>query len=84
MVDARVHLSKYANRVLTVVKAKYDLNDKSQALNKFVEDYGENELEPEVREDYIKKILKIEKDHFRKYGYRRTSLKDLRKEIEGE
>ena len=83
MVDARVHLSKYANRVLTVVKAKYDLNDKSQALNKFVEDYGENELEPEVREDYIKKILKIEKDHFRKYGYRRTSLKDLRKEIEG-
>ncbi|MBS3057479.1 MAG: DUF2683 family protein, partial [Candidatus Diapherotrites archaeon] len=39
MVDARVHLSKYANRVLTVVKAKYDLNDKSQALNKFIEDY---------------------------------------------
>ena len=84
MVDARVHLSKYANRVLTVVKAKYDLNDKSQALNKFVEDYGENELEPEVREDYIKKILKIEKDHFKKYGYRHTSIKDLRKEIEGE
>ncbi len=83
MVDARVHLSKYANRVLTVVKAKYDLNDKSQALNKFIENYGENELEPEVREDYIKKILKIENDHFKKYGYRHTSLKDLRKEIEG-
>ena len=84
MVDARVHLSKYANRVLTVVKAKYDLNDKSQALNKFIEDYGENEVEPEVKEEYVKKILKIENNHFKKYGYRHTSLKDLRKEIEGE
>jgi len=77
MVDARVHLSKYANRVLTVVKAKYDLNDKSQALNKFIEDYGENEVEPEVKEEYVKKILKIEKDHFKKYGYRKMNDKEL-------
>ncbi len=37
----------------------------------------------EVKESYIRKILKIEKEHFRKYGYRHTSLKKLRKEIEG-
>ena len=37
MVDARVELNKYSNRVLSVVKAKYDLKDKSQAINKFVE-----------------------------------------------
>lgn len=84
MIDARVSLSKYANRVLTVVKAKYDLRDKSQALNKFVEMYGGNELEPEVKESYIKKILKIEEEHFKKYGYRHKSVKDLRREIEGE
>jgi len=77
MVDARVHLSKYANRVLTVVKAKYDLNDKSQALNKFIEDYGENEVEPEVKEEYVKKILRIEKEHFKKYGYRKMNDKEL-------
>ena len=77
MVDARVHLSKYANRVLTVVKAKYDLNDKSQALNKFIEDYGENEVEPEVKEKYVKKILRIEKEHFKKYGYRKMNDKEL-------
>ena len=58
MVDARVSLSKYSNRVLAVVKAKYDLGDKSQALNKFIEDYGPNELEPEVKESYVKKHIK--------------------------
>lgn len=84
MVDARVSLSKYSNRVLAVVKAKYDLNDKSHALNKFIEDYGPNELEPEVKESYVKKLLEIEEGHFKKYGYRHTSVKDLRKEIEGE
>ncbi|MFH1256996.1 MAG: DUF2683 family protein [Candidatus Diapherotrites archaeon] len=84
MVDARVSLNKYSNRVLTVVKAKYDLKDKSEALNKFIGDYGENEVEPEVKESYIRKILKIEQEHFKKYGYRHTSIKDLRKEIEGD
>ena len=84
MVDARVSLSKYSNRVLSVVKAKYDLSDKSQALNRFIEAYGENELEPEVKESYVKKLLEIEEDHFKKHGYKHTSLKDLRKEIEGE
>jgi len=77
MVDARVHLNEYSNRVLGVVKAKYDLRDKSDALNKFVELYGSNEVEPEVKESYVKKILKIEKEHFKKYGHRKMSLKEL-------
>ncbi len=84
MVDARVHLNDYSNRVLGVIKAKYNLKDKSEALNKFVELYGPNEVEPQVKESYVKKILEIEEEHFRKYGYRKMSLKGLRKEIEGE
>jgi len=77
MVDARVSLSKYSNQVLAVIKAKYDLNDKSQALNRFIETYGENELEPEVKESYIKKLLEIEDAHFKKYGYRKMGRKEL-------
>ena len=84
MVDARVSLSEYSNRVIAVVKAKHALHDKSQALNKFIEDYGPNELEPEVKESYVKKLLEIEKKHFKKYEHKHTSLKDLRKEVEGE
>ena len=37
----------------------------------------------ELRDIHLK-LLKIEEDHFKKQGYRHTSLKDLRKEIEGE
>ncbi|PIN85539.1 MAG: antitoxin [Candidatus Diapherotrites archaeon CG11_big_fil_rev_8_21_14_0_20_37_9] len=65
MVDARVSLGKYSNTVLSVVKAKYDLKDKSQALNKFIEIYGPNEIEPQVKEGYVKKILKIEDDYLK-------------------
>ena len=79
MVDARVKLSKYSNKVISVVKAKYELNDKSEALNKFVELYGENEVEPEVKEEYIQKLIKIEKNHLKKYGFRKMSDKELDK-----
>ena len=84
MVDARVSLSNYSNRVISVVKAKYDLKDKSEALNKFVEMYGVEEVEPEVKDSYLKKIFEIEEEHFKKYGYKHTSVKELRQEIEGD
>ncbi len=84
MVDARVRLNDYSNRVLGVIKAKYGLKDKSAALNKFVELYGENEVEREVKDSYVKELMKIEEEHLKKYGFRHTSIKSLRKEIEGE
>ena len=85
MVDARVSLKKYSNTVLTVVKAKYDLKDKSQALNKFIEIYGSNEVEPRVKESYVKKLLKIEDDYFKenKNKQKYTNIEKLKKEIEG-
>ena len=79
MVDARVELTNYSNKVLAVVKAKYDLRDKSEAVNKFIEDYGANEVEPEVKESYVKKLLKIEEEHFEKHGCRKMSNKELDK-----
>jgi len=77
MVDARVTLSDYSNRVLAVVKAKYALKDKREALNKFVESYGRNELECEATEAYVKHFLDVENEHFRKYGYKKMSGKEL-------
>jgi len=83
MVSARVELNKYANTVLNVMKAKYDLKNKSEALNKFVELFGDNIVDKEVDDKYIKKILDIENKHFEKYGYRSRTVSDLKKEIEG-
>ncbi len=84
MTMARVILDDYSNKVVNVVKAKYSLKDKSEALNKFLHMYGREEnVEEEVSDKYLAKILKIEERHFKKYGYRNTSIADLKKEIEG-
>jgi len=82
MVGARVELKEYSNRVISVVKAKYGLKDKSEALNRFIETYGPEEVEPQVKESYVKKLLSI-KSNLRKGNYKPQTVQELRKEIEG-
>lgn len=79
MVFARIEIDDYSNRVLNVIKAKYDLKDKSEAIAKFIQMYGKEEVEPEVSEEYIKKILSIEEKHFEKYGHKAMTDKELDK-----
>ncbi|MBU2639402.1 MAG: DUF2683 family protein [Nanoarchaeota archaeon] len=79
MVFARISLNEYSNKVLNVVKAKFDLKDKSQAINKFLEIFGEEVVEKEANDQYIKKIIESTETHFKKYGKRKMSLKDLDK-----
>ncbi len=62
MPKAMVEISKRANRVLNIIKAKYDLKDKSQAINRMAEEFGKNLLEPQLRLEYVKKLKKIEKE----------------------
>ena len=47
MISARITLTEYSNRVLNLVKAKYGLKNKSEAINKFIEIYGPSELSPD-------------------------------------
>ena len=75
MVQALVELDENTNRVLNVVKAKYGLNDKSDAIQLVVNRYIEEENEPELRPEFIKKIKQIEKqksirvkDFAKRYG----------------
>jgi len=79
MISARLTLSEYTNRVLNVVKAKFGLKDKSEALNRFVELYGDEEVGMEAKEDYIKKVLEIDQRHVNKYANRKMTLKELDK-----
>ena len=79
MIDARVKLNNYTNRVLGVIKAKYDLKDKTQALNKFVEIYGVNEVEPEIDSKYLDKLDVIEKNHLNKKKLTKMSVSKLDK-----
>jgi hypothetical protein len=77
MVSAQVYLDDYTNHVLNVIKAKFGLVDKSSAINKLAEIYGEDYVEKDANGEYVKKILDIEERHFKKYGMRKMSLKEL-------
>lgn len=79
MVQAMINISKQVNQILNIVKARDNLKDKSQAIEKAVLGYGTDLLEPELRPEYIEKIRNIEKKgKFTSY----KSLSTLRKEIE--
>jgi len=77
MVSARVVLNPYANKVLGILKLQLDLRDKSEALNKFIDLYGENVVQREVTEKYSKKVMEIADKHFKNYKNKKMSLKEL-------
>ncbi|MFA5126092.1 MAG: DUF2683 family protein [archaeon] len=56
MPTAIVQLSNEANHVINIVKAKYDLKDKSEAINALALEYAEEVLEPELKPEYIEKL----------------------------
>jgi hypothetical protein len=53
MVKAIININERANRVLNIVKAKHGLRNKSDAINKVVNEYGRSLLEPELRPEFI-------------------------------
>ena len=61
MVQALVVIDQNTNRVLNVVKAKYELKDKGAAIDFVVEKYVEELEEPELRPEFVKKIKRMEK-----------------------
>ncbi len=75
MVQALVEIDENTNRVLNVVKAKYNLRDKGAAIKRVVSEYIEYEREPELRPEFVEKIKQIEKqksirvdDFAKRYG----------------
>ncbi|UCD03634.1 MAG: DUF2683 family protein [Candidatus Woesearchaeota archaeon] len=64
MVQAIVTISERANRVINIVKAKYGLIDKSEAINLLVKQYEEEIMEPELRPEFIKEIEEARKGKF--------------------
>ena len=75
MVNALVKLDENTNRVLNIVKAKYGLKDKGEAIQTIVKEYVEMENEPELKPEFIGKIKQIEKqksirvkDFAKRYG----------------
>ena len=77
LISARVELDGYTNKVLAVLKAKYGLRDKSEAIKKFAELYGDEIVEKDAKEEYIKNMIKEVDEHLKKYGRRKMSFEEL-------
>src|SRR3989338_6834535 len=75
MVQAMVNISENANQILNIVKARYNLRDKSEAIEKFVLSCGGELLEPELRPEFIQKMEQISKEKTIKIG----TLENFRK-----
>ena len=62
MVMGMIDISPEANQVLNIVKAKFGLKDKSEAIEQVVLQYQEEILEPELRPEFINKMMKRQKE----------------------
>ena len=74
MVKSVIDLGERESRVINIVKAKYGLKDKSQALSVIIKSYEESVLEPELRPEFISEI-----EETRKHG-KFVKVKDFEKE----
>ena len=61
MVKAIVDLSEHVNRIINVVKAKEGLKDKSQAIERIVEEFEDKVLDPSFRPEFVQELLEQDK-----------------------
>ncbi|MEK6959762.1 MAG: DUF2683 family protein [Nanoarchaeota archaeon] len=59
MVQAIIDVDEHTNRILNIVKAKFGLKDKSQAIEAVAKGYEQDLLEPELRPEYVRKAKRI-------------------------
>jgi hypothetical protein len=78
MVQAIVTLGEREDRILTIVKGKFGLKTKSEAINLVIEKFERELLEPRLRPEYKEELLKVDVGKFKKF----SRIEDLRREIE--
>ena len=78
MVQAIVNIGDHQDRIINIVKGKFGLKNKSQAVNLIIDKFEDEILEPELRPEYLRDLEKTDKGKFRTF----SSIKELRDEIE--
>ena len=79
MVQSIIDLEENEDRILNIVKAKHGLKNKSQAVAMIAKIYEESFLEPELRPEYVEKLMKISRGKHISF----KDINDLRRQIEG-
>ena len=75
MVQNIIELGEREDRILNIVKAKFGLKNKSEAIAFIAQTYEDSFLEPELKPEYIEKLQKIRKGKYIKFN----SIDELRK-----
>ena len=63
MKEIRLNVDEYSFRVLDVIKGKYGLKNRSEALNRFAKDFGEDFVEAELNPEYLTHLDELIKDY---------------------
>ena len=79
MTEARLELDDYTARVLDVIKGKFGLKNRSEALKKFAQEQGDNYLEHLPNPKVLRDLDRTYEEHIKKHGRRRMTKKELRK-----
>ena len=77
MVEARLELKDYTKRVLDVIKGKYGLKSRSEALNRFAIEKGNEYVEPKPSELVLREIDATYEKHLKKNRKRKMNEKEL-------
>jgi hypothetical protein len=78
MFQSIIDLGENEDRILNIVKAKYGLKNKFQAVAFIAKQYEDSFLEPEIRPEFLTKLNHIKG----KKGKKFTSISELKTHIE--
>lgn len=62
MVQSLISLNEHEDRVINVVKGKFGLKNKSEAIRLIIDEYEKELLEPELRPEYVERMRERAKE----------------------
>lgn len=66
MPKAVIELSEHGDRIVNIVKARDGLRNKSQAIERILQDYEEQILDPAFRPEFVKDLLRTKDGPFQR------------------
>jgi hypothetical protein len=79
VIQTRLEIDDYTARVLDVIKGKFRLKNRSEALQKLVLENGSSYVEQETNELALRELDAIYEDHKKKHKKRKMTDSELKK-----
>lgn len=76
-IQLRAEIDEYTSKVLGVIKERFGLKDKSQALIKLAHLHGQEFVPLELKDSVAQELIYTCNEHIQKYGRRKMTTKEL-------